>query len=407
MGIFPSPSSSPAMSFLPPGGHPLRRGLRRPGLLEYKNGDSMAPQGLLLCRIGEPLCKKLLRGLKAMRSVVRPLETSLADLPARAADPANILVLIEAAGPADPVLKLLSALKKDRPGLSILAVVPPGPDGPWIRLLREGRLDGVVGREDESGLLSLVCSEWRRLEGEILAETRGRSLRRSQSEQARHLRRTAELEEINDATLENLMTALDLRDVETFGHSQAVAKYTQVLAGLIGLTDPAELESLRRGALLHDIGKIAIPDAILKKPEPLAADEWDKIRLHPALGYGLVKEIKLIQVVGNIILHHHERYDGTGYPHGLRGDRIPLEARLFALADALDAITAHRPYRRARDFRTAQRENIRHSGTQFDPRIVEAFLCFKPEKWEKIRFETTAFVPGIEEFSILARKLRN
>jgi HD-GYP domain-containing protein (c-di-GMP phosphodiesterase class II) len=185
-----------------------------------------------------------------------------------------------------------------------------------------------------------------------------------------------------------------------------VAKYTQVLATLIGLTDPDELDCLRRGALLHDIGKIAIPDAILKKPGALTEAEWEKIRLHPALGYGLIKEIKLVRVVGDVILHHHEHFDGSGYPHGLKGDRIPLEARLFALADALDAITAHRPYRRARDFRAAQKEIAHHAGTQFDPRLVDAFLRLKPEKWEKIKFETTSFLPSIEEFSALARKLK-
>lgn len=362
--------------------------------------------GLLLCRLAPDRRERLLRGLKAVRLAVRPVRAEPERLAALAADPSFVLVVAEAGGASDPLFKLLAGLKKARPDLSVLAVASAGPDSPWLRLLREGGLDGIADPEDGAALLSLVRSEWRRREGERLAETRGRALRRAQAEQSRGQRRAEELESVYDATLENLMTALDLRDVETFGHSQAVAKYTQVLAGLIGLTDPSELESLRRGALLHDIGKIAIPDAILKKAEPLTADDWAKIRLHPALGFGLVKEIKLIQVVGNVILHHHERYDGTGYPGGLKGDRIPLEARLFALADALDAITAHRPYRRARDFRTAQREIIRHAGTQFDPRLVEAFLRLRPEKWEKIRFETTAFVPGVEEFSILARKLR-
>jgi putative nucleotidyltransferase with HDIG domain len=366
----------------------------------------MPTPGFILCRLDAGRVERLTRGLKAMRPSARLISASAGDLSARAAEPENILVLAEASSPTDPMLKLLAGLKKARPGLSVLAVVPSASEGLGSRLLREGRVDGIVEGADEIGLLSLVRSEWRRLESEALAEARGRSLRRAQAEQTRTQRRTLELEEVYDSTLENLMTALDLRDVETFGHSQAVAKYTQVLAGLIGLTDPAERDCLRRGALLHDIGKIAIPDAILKKPGSLTAGEWDKIRLHPALGFGLIKEIKLVPIVGDIILHHHERFDGAGYPHGLKGDRIPLEARLFALADALDAITAHRPYRRARDFRTAQKEIIRHAGTQFDPRLVDAFLRLKPEKWEKIRFETTAFVPGIEEFSILARKLK-
>ena len=101
---------------------------------------------------------------------------------------------------------------------------------------------------------------------------------------------------------------------------------------------------------------MAIPDSILKKPGPLAPKEWDVIRRHPALGYGLVRDVKLVREVGNIILCHHERYDGTGYPKGLKGEAIPFEARIFAVADTVDAVTSHRPYRAPRDFRAARRE---------------------------------------------------
>jgi putative nucleotidyltransferase with HDIG domain len=362
--------------------------------------------GLVLCDLDSARRERLGRGLKALHVAVRPVETTAADLAGPAADPDNIMVLAEMEKPAAPLLRTLLALKRGRPALSVLIILPQAPNGLESRLLRDDRVDGVLGPGDDAALLSLVRSEWRRVASESLAEARARALRQAQSDQVRNVRHASELEQIYDSTLENLMTALDLRDVETFGHSQTVAKYTQVLATLIGLTDPDELDCLRRGALLHDIGKIAIPDAILKKPGALTASEWEKIRLHPALGYGLIKEIKLVRVVGDIILHHHEHYDGTGYPQGLKGDRIPLEARLFALADALDAITAHRPYRRARDFRAAQKEIIRHAGTQFDPRLVDAFLRLKPEKWEKIRFETTSFVPSIEEFTALARKIK-
>jgi putative nucleotidyltransferase with HDIG domain len=367
----------------------------------------MATLELILCGLAASRRESLLRGLKAIRIPVRPVAISGPDEISEASRSDVALVLAEASGPEDPALRLLLGLKRSRPGLSLLIVLPGAEGALEARLLRDGRADAVIGPGCEAGLLSLLLSEWRRLKSQSLSEARAKALRKAQADQARSLRRSGELEEIYDSTLENLMTALDLRDVETFGHSQTVAKYTQVLATLIGLNEAFELDYLRRGALLHDIGKIAIPDAILKKPGPLTPAEWEKVRLHPALGHGLIKEIKMVQMVGNVILHHHERFDGTGYPHGLKGDRIPLEARLFALADALDAITAHRPYRRARDFRYAQREIARHSGTQFDPRLVDAFLRVKPEKWEKIRFETTSFIPSIEDFSALARRLKS
>ena len=176
-----------------------------------------------------------------------------------------------------------------------------------------------------------------------------------------------------------------------------MAKYSQVLAQLLGITEKEKLDNIRKGALLHDIGKIAIPDSILKKPGPLSGEEWEKIRLHPALGYGLIKEIKLVEEVGNIILFHHEHYDGSGYPKHLSSGDIPMEARIFAVADALDAITSHRPYRKQNSYVHAQKEIKDHSGSQFDPRVVTAFQSIPLEKWEKIRFETTRLLPSFGE----------
>jgi putative nucleotidyltransferase with HDIG domain len=218
-------------------------------------------------------------------------------------------------------------------------------------------------------------------------------LRRLKKELALHVRRSRELEEAYDTTLENFMAALDLRDVETYGHSKTVARYSHVLAEAVGVRDPGTLDSIRKGALLHDAGKIAIPDSILKKPGPLLPKEWDVIRRHPALGYGLVRDVKLVPEVGNIILCHHEKYDGTGYPKGLKGKAIPLEARVFAVADTLDAVTSHRPYRAPRDFSTARNELVGNAGKQFDPEVVDVFCGMDLAVWEKIRFETTRLLP--------------
>jgi putative nucleotidyltransferase with HDIG domain len=222
-------------------------------------------------------------------------------------------------------------------------------------------------------------------------------LRRIKKQMAKLLRRSRALEEAYDTTLENFMAALDLRDVETYGHSKTVARYSHVLAEAAGIRDPRALDSIRKGALLHDAGKMAIPDAILKKPGPLAPKEWEVIRRHPALGYGLVRDLKLVREVGDIILCHHERYDGTGYPKGLRGEEIPIEARIFAVADTLDAVTSHRPYRAPRDFGAARRELEANAGRQFDPRVVDVFRGMDLAVWEKIRFETTRLMPPFDE----------
>lgn len=222
-------------------------------------------------------------------------------------------------------------------------------------------------------------------------------IRRLKKELALHLRKSRDLEEAYDSTLENFMAALDLRDVETYGHSKTVARYSHVLAEAAGIHDPQALDSIRKGALLHDSGKMAIPDAILKKPGPLTPKEWEVIRRHPALGYGLVRDMKLLREVGDIILYHHEHYDGTGYPKGLKAEAIPFEARIFAVADTLDAVTSHRPYRAPRDFRAARHELEANSGRQFDPKVVDVFRGMDLAVWEKIRFETTRLLPPFDD----------
>ncbi len=271
-------------------------------------------------------------------------------------------------------------------------------DDRMIGHLREGLIDLVVCPDHYLGIYSAIKSQLETRELLCEREHLSKDLKRLRTERLGSIRKAREIEDIHDATLENLMMAMDLRDVETFGHSQTVAKYSQVLARISGVTDGMTLENIRRGALLHDIGKIAIPDSILKKPGPLTAPEWEKIKLHPSLGFGLIKEIKIVKEVGNIILYHHERFDAGGYPQGLRGDEIPFEARIFALADSLDAITSHRPYRRERDFRTARKEIISQAGSQFDPKIVGGFCSLRPERWEKIRYETTRLLPVLGDF---------
>lgn len=176
------------------------------------------------------------------------------------------------------------------------------------------------------------------------------------------------------ALAESLITALDAREHETGLHSKRVACHTHVLARRF-TSDNEQLRQIYWGALLHDIGKIAIPDTILLKNGPLTEKEWFVMRSHPQRGYEIVAEVSFLQEASQIILYHEERYDGEGYPEGLVGESIPWGARLFSVIDTLDAITSDRPYREGKSFDEAKEEIISQSNRQFDPQAVEAFLA--------------------------------
>jgi putative nucleotidyltransferase with HDIG domain len=183
----------------------------------------------------------------------------------------------------------------------------------------------------------------------------------------------SESESAYDATLRALSMALDVRDRETEGHAQRVARYMDLMARELR-SAKVDVRTLRRGALLHDIGKIGIPDEILRKAGELDGSEWRVMKRHPAYGARILAGIPYLSGAAEIVHHHHERFDGSGYPDGLAGEDIPLGARIFALADALDAMTSDRPYRRAMSLEDAITEIERCSGKQFDPAIVSAFL---------------------------------
>ncbi len=195
-----------------------------------------------------------------------------------------------------------------------------------------------------------------------------------------------DLERSYDFTLEAMGDALDLRDAETEGHSRRVTAYTIALAREMGLTHN-QIRIIARGAFLHDIGKIATPDRILLKPGKLDPEETAIMREHCERGYEMVRKIPFLREAAEIVHAHQETFDGTGYPRGLSGEEIPLGARIFAIADTLDAMTSDRPYRKGRSFAEARAEIVRCSGTQFDPAIVEVFLGISDDVWTRLREE--------------------
>jgi putative nucleotidyltransferase with HDIG domain len=176
-----------------------------------------------------------------------------------------------------------------------------------------------------------------------------------------------------DATIEGWSHALDLRDQETEGHTQRVTEFTGRLARLMGASE-MDLVQIRRGALLHDIGKMAIPDAILLKPGKLTDAEWAIMRRHPQIAYEVLSPIAYLRPALDIPYAHHEKWDGSGYPRGLKGEQIPLAARIFAVVDVWDGITSARPYHPAQPEAAALEYIRRSAGTHFDPRVVEVFL---------------------------------
>jgi response regulator RpfG family c-di-GMP phosphodiesterase len=192
-----------------------------------------------------------------------------------------------------------------------------------------------------------------------------------------------ETERSYEGTLEALGAAIDLRDSPTAGHSRRVFLYSMELAKAIGGLDQ-QIRSIAMGAWLHDIGKLAIPDRILLKPGPLTDDEWQIMRAHARIGFDLVKGIAFLSGAAEIVHTHHERFDGSGYPQGLRADEIPFGSRIFAIADTLDAMTSDRPYRSALPLQAAQDVIERGAGNLFDPQVTTAFRSVPSDTWEAI-----------------------
>ena len=205
------------------------------------------------------------------------------------------------------------------------------------------------------------------------------------------------LENAYRSTLRALTAALETRDAETHGHSERVVTFSLRLGREYGLS-PAEMKALEFGSLLHDIGKIGVPDAILRKPAKLTDEEWVLMREHPLHGQQILRGIKFLEGAARVVAQHHEKWDGSGYPIGLKGEEIDICARIFSVADAFDAITSDRVYRQGRPYEAAARELDEWVNRQFDPKVVEAFHRVPKEDWDELRRRSLIRKPSDAEW---------
>ncbi len=287
-------------------------------------------------------------------------------------------------------IALLERAKERFPAMPVVMVTAVHDIQVALQALRNGAYDYLLKPFEREQLLATVrrALETRRLKRENDAyRTNLEQLVAERTQQWKTA--LANLEKSYDITLEALGDALDLKDAETQNHTKRVTAYTIAIARKMGL--PKEtINVIARGAFLHDIGKMAIRDDILRKPDKLTADEMNIMKEHAYLGYKIVSKIPFLLEAAEIVYAHQEWYDGTGYPRRLKGEEIPLGARIFSIADTMDAMTSDRPYRRAKTFDEARQEIKKWSGRQFDPEIVKTYLEMPDDIWEDLRRDINA-----------------
>jgi len=294
---------------------------------------------------------------------------------------------------------LLEKTKERYPDMPVVMVTAVHDISVALTAIRNGAYDYLLKPFEREQLLNTVrrALENRRLKLENRAyQTNLEALVQQRTEQLRQA--LGNLENSYDITLEALGDALDLRDAETEGHSKRVTAYTIAIARAMNVPKE-QIDVIARGAFLHDIGKMAIPDDILRKPGALTPDQVTIMKEHAFLGYKMLQKIPFLQEASEIVYSHQEKFDGSGYPRGLKGEQIPLGARIFSIADTLDAIMSDRPYRPARPFPVAKKEIEAWSGRQFDPSIVSVFVDIPDQLWDDLRKQIDA---QIHHFSIYA-----
>jgi putative nucleotidyltransferase with HDIG domain len=291
------------------------------------------------------------------------------------------LVLSDIVMPEMDGLKLLAEIRAGDPDVPVIMVTAMHDISIALEAIRAGAYDYILKpfEKDQLNLSVRRALEHRQL---ILENRTYQSdLEHLVAERTQQLSiALQDLEQSYDYTLEALGGALDAKDAETEGHCQRVTAFTITIARAMGV-DKNLLRHIARGAFLHDIGKMGIPDDILRKPGPLTPEERDIMRRHCEIGYAVLERIPFLKEAAEIVLSHQECYDGSGYPRKLRGEQIPVGARIFAVADTLDAMISDRPYRKALPISAAREEIQRFSGRQFDPSVVQVFLAQPTRIW--------------------------
>ncbi len=312
------------------------------------------------------------------------------------------LVISDVMMPGMKGTELLQFVKKNDPETAVIMVTGVMDIGIAVDSLRKGAFDFITKPFDLVAIRHAVARAFERRQ--LLIENRSYQEELEKMVRERTLELNGALQEVAESygvTLEALVTALDAREHETQAHSKRVREYTLTLAKMVGFKDE-DLVQIGRGALLHDVGKIGVPDSILLKPARLTNEEWIEMMKHPRIGYEILENIRFLAPAAELVLTHQEQYDGGGYPNRLAGTDIPLGARVFAIADTMDAMTSDRPYRKALVFEAAVNEIRRCSGTQFDPHVVEAFLSVPSEAWKEIHDSVNQVRPE-EEYDVLCR----
>jgi len=275
----------------------------------------------------------------------------------------------------------LSLLQEETPGSPLVVVITAAHDFQTaVRALRNGAIDFITKPFGVGDLIRRVDRAVEIGKSRQRLHQQARTLETLVKNRADELSRVLEIDEVHDSTVLALGAALNLKDHETAEHCSRVSENSVALGRVLSLSE-RELQTLRWGAYLHDVGKIGIPEQILLKEGPLTAEERVLMEKHPLMGHELLRSIDFLATASDVVLSHHERYDGTGYPHRLHGTRIPLRARIFSIMDTLDAMTSDRPYHVASPISTAIAEIGSRAGSQFDPEIVESFLSAPATTW--------------------------
>ncbi|MFN7130998.1 MAG: HD domain-containing phosphohydrolase [Myxococcales bacterium] len=302
------------------------------------------------------------------------------------------LVISDMKMPGHDGFWLLDRLRRSYEDTSVIMLTGYGDTEAAVECLRRGAVDYLLKPPKVTDLVRAIERALAKRRVEMARKRYQLKLEQRVKEKTSELQQAVtDVQQAYNNTLLALVAALDAREHETSDHSQRVVRFTVAIARRLGIRDP-ELSEIARGALLHDIGKIGVPDSILLKPGPLTPVEWEEMRKHPDIGFNILRGIPFLSTPAEIVLSHQERFDGGGYPRKMGGREIHIGARIFMVADTLDAITSDRPYRKGQSYDAARKEIERCAGTQFDKEVVGAFMSLTPNELDELRRSKDSFL---------------